>query len=314
MSSNFPNGFASGVTIRGIPLQQAYPGEVFWVNSTTVLPKGGVGASNNNDGSYLRPFSTITYALTRCTASRGDIIMVMPGYTETVAAAAGEVWNVAGVAIIGLGCGALKPTITLSATGSDIDVTAANMSVSNFRFVSSVANLVHCLHVTGTNFTVDNCEFMASAATTAILTSIITTAAAYGLHVENTTINNESSIAGVAVTDVAASGIETLADNTVIKNCNILGNYSVACIYNQTTAAEGLIITDNNLYNVSTSAAAGAVSLDSSCSGMIYRNHATVLETSAITGLFINGNCGMSENYAVNVVTETAGLVHAAST
>jgi len=41
---------------------------------------------------------------------------------------------------------------------------------------------------------------------------------------------------------------------------------------------------------------------------------AMVLETSAITGLFINANCGMAENYAVNVVTETAGLVHAAST
>ena len=89
MSSNYPNGFSNGVTIRGIPLLQVHPGEVFWVNNSGVLAKGGVGGSDGNDGSYLRPFSTIDYAVGRCTASRGDIIAVMPGHAESVAAASG---------------------------------------------------------------------------------------------------------------------------------------------------------------------------------------------------------------------------------
>jgi len=314
MSSNYPNGFMSGVTIRGIPLQQAHPGEVFWVNSSSVLAKGGISGSDGNDGTYRRPFASITGALTKCIASRGDIIMVMPGYTETIATAGGEVWNVAGVAIIGLGAGSLAPTFTFSATGSTLTVTAGNMSTSNIRLVSSIANVVDGVIVSGANYTVENCYFGSTVAAASLLTSIVTTTAATGFYFNNNTVNQEVSLAGTAVTDVAAAGVETLADNSVITNNTIMGEFSTAAIYNVTTAALGIQINDNNIYNSSTAAAAGAVSLAAGCSGTCYRNHATVLETSAITGLFINANLGMSENYAVNVVTETAGLVHAAST
>ena len=48
--SNYPNGFLNGVTIRGVPLQQTQPGEVFWVNSTTVVTKNGIGGSDGNNG------------------------------------------------------------------------------------------------------------------------------------------------------------------------------------------------------------------------------------------------------------------------
>ena len=131
MASNFPNGFVGGVTIRGVPLLQTHPGEVFWVNnSSTALAKGGVGGSDGNDGSYRRPFSTVDYAIGKCTAGRGDIIFVMPGYTETISAAAGWACDVAGIAIVGLGSGTNKPTLTFSATGSDINISAANVTIS----------------------------------------------------------------------------------------------------------------------------------------------------------------------------------------
>ena len=313
--SNFPNGFPGGVLIRGLPIAITHPGEVFWVNGSTVAGKGASVGSDTGKGTFKQPFATIDYAIGRCTASRGDIIMVMPGHAETISAAAGIVFDVAGVALVGLGTGSLKPTITLdTATSTDIDVTAANVSISNVRVVSGIANLVHGIQVTGAECAIENSEFRASVAATAILTSVITTATAYGFRFVNNVINMESSIAGLAVTDVAASGVENLADNAVISNNSIMGNFSVAGIYGQTTATEGVQINDNNIYNVSTSAAAGAVSLVANSSGTCYRNHATVLETSAITGLFINANLGMSENYAVNVVTETAGLVHTAST
>ena len=111
MSSNYPNGFSNGVTIRGVPLNQPHPGEVFWVNSSSAIAKGGVGGSNGNDGSYRKPFGTIAGALTKCLANRGDIIYVMPGYTETVATAGALDLNVAGVKIIGLGDGVIAPNL-----------------------------------------------------------------------------------------------------------------------------------------------------------------------------------------------------------
>jgi len=313
-TANYPNGFAEGVTIRGVPLTVAHPGEVFWVNSTSVLPKRGVGGQAGGPGTYKQPFATIAQALDACTASRGDIIMVMPGYTQTIAAAAGDLYDVAGVAIIGLGTGSLKPSMTLTATASDIDVSAANMTIYNLRFIAGVADVVHCLQVTGANFTIDNCDFVSSSAAFSLLTSVITTATATGFQITNSTINMETTTTGVAVTDVAAAGVQTLADNSVISNNRILGEFSIAAIYNVTTAALSLVISDNDIYNGSTAAAAGVISLAAGCNGMIFRNMALALETSAITGLVINGGCGMSENYAVNVITETAGLIHAAST
>ena len=310
--SNYPGGFAQGITIRGVPITSTNPGEVFWVNNSSVLAKGGVGGSDGNPGTYQKPFSTITYALTQCTENRGDIIVVMPGYTETVAAAAGEVWNVAGVAIIGLGSGSLKPTFTLTATASDINVTAADMSVYNVRFVSGVADQVHCLHVTGANFAVDHCEFMASAAATAILTSVITTATAYGFTFTNNTINMESSIAGVAVTDVAASGVETLADNSVIKGNSIMGSFTSAGIFNQTTAAEGCLITDNDIFNVG-SVAAGGISVHANTTGLCARNMIRVTYATNITTLITAAAMGQCENYLNNATAETGGKLTASA-
>jgi len=72
-TSNYPNGFPNGVIIRGMPLQQAYSGQVFWVNNSSVLPPNGIAGSNGNKGTYLQPFATLDYAVGRCTAGRGDI-------------------------------------------------------------------------------------------------------------------------------------------------------------------------------------------------------------------------------------------------
>jgi hypothetical protein len=145
--SNFPGGFAQGVTIRGVPLTVSQPGEVFWVNNSGVLAKGGVGGSNGNDGSYRKPFASIDYAIGRCTASRGDLIMVMPGHSETISAAAGLVADVAGVAIVGVGTGSLQPQIRFTAEAADIDITAANVTFYNIRFTAAFADVASAIDI-----------------------------------------------------------------------------------------------------------------------------------------------------------------------
>jgi hypothetical protein len=316
--SNFPNGFAAGVTIRGLPLQQTHPGEVFWVNNSSVLAKGAVGGSNGNDGSYRRPFASITYALTKCTADRGDIIMVMPGYDEEVSGAGGEAWNVDGVAIVGLGSGAKKPTLTFgSGTAADsVVVTGDNMSVTNFRFVSELANLTNCVSVTtGTHFTLDSCEFMASAAGTGMNISLLTAATATGLEVHNCKFNMESTIAGVAVTDVPTEAIRLVGcDNAVIKGCTIVGNFSTSAINGITTASEGLLIDRNFINNVTTSAAAGGIDLVAACTGIICDNRIGSYETTNIDTVIDNAACVHAGNLIANVITEVGGIGGTAST
>ncbi len=160
--SNFPNGFANGVTVRGVPIHVAHPGKVFYVNNSSVLAPGqSVGGSNGNDGTYNRPFSTIDYAIGRCTAARGDIIYVMPGHAETVDAAGDIALDVSGVAVVGLGEGELRPILTFdgSDTTPTVTISAANTTWKNMVHKCNEASLATMIHVTATDVTIEDCEF-----------------------------------------------------------------------------------------------------------------------------------------------------------
>jgi hypothetical protein len=158
--SNFPNGFSNGVTIRGLPLQVAHPGKVFWVNNSTVLPPGGVAGANGNDGSYLKPVATLTRALALCKANRGDIIMLMPGHAENVATAAAIDVNVAGVAVIGLGTGTKRPKFSFTAAAATFAITAGNCSFYNVQWEANFADVAIGLDVSGVDgLSFDSCYF-----------------------------------------------------------------------------------------------------------------------------------------------------------
>lgn len=164
--TSFPDGFVNGLTIRNSPVTQLYPGNIYWVNGSSVLGGGQkVGGSNGNDGTYTKPFATIDYAIGRCLASRGDIIMVMPGHTETVIAAGTIACDVAGVAIVGLGSGSLRPTITFTtAATAAITVSAANVTWKNFILVAGFADVSEAFTLTGAaNFTLEDIQARQSA-------------------------------------------------------------------------------------------------------------------------------------------------------
>lgn len=172
--SNYPNGFKDGITIRGVPLAVTHPGKVFFVNSTSVLAAtddGVAGADTPPSGTYQRPFASIDYANGQCTANRGDIIFVMPGHTETLSSATALAMGVAGVAVVGLGTGSLRPNITLdTADTTTIPVSAANVTVDNVIFTAGFADIASCFTVTASNFVRSRCEFVDSAADLNFLT------------------------------------------------------------------------------------------------------------------------------------------------
>ncbi len=294
----------------GLPLSVTNPGKQFWVNSTSVITKSGVGGVSTAPGTYNRPVATINQALDLCTASRGDVIFVMPGYTETVTAAAGGFnLTIAGVAVVGLGAGDEKPTITYTTVvGADTNISASNTSITNFRFVSGIANLTNCLDITGADVTIDACEFMAGAAEEEILTSITSSNTAFGLTVKNCVFNQESSILGVAVTNAAVQAISFDGDNTTIIDNYITGGFSVTGILNVTTVAEGIIVARNKIHNV-TSAAAGGISIKALTSGMCFDNRIFCPDTSAVAGLLVNASLLCFRNEAVHTVTLSSIVV-----
>ncbi len=150
-------------------------GNVFYV-----MPGGsdtaGVGETPDN------PFATIDFAIGQCEANQGDTILVMPGYTQDITGAAGIAQDVAGVAIIGLGHGGARPTITFTATGSTWAISVANCTVKNIR-TTCTGTTTKMFHITAAGVTLDAVDYFEGSAIP--LQFILTTNAADQLTVKN---------------------------------------------------------------------------------------------------------------------------------
>ncbi len=225
--SNYPNGFVNGITIRGVPLTVLHPGKVFYLNNSSVLAStddGVAGADTPSAGTYQRPFSTLDYAIGQCTASRGDIIAVMPGHAETYSTATATsddlTLDVAGVAIVGLGTGSLRPTFTFDTTNTTtVAVSAANITVYNCKFVGNfLSNAKMFTLTTAKHFSFINNDVSDTTASLNTVNIIESTGAANtvdGL----TIVGNRASMLGTtfncfAVLAATARGM-TLTDNIV---------------------------------------------------------------------------------------------------
>lgn len=226
--SSYPTGFLNGVTIRELPILNTHSGKVYWVNNTTVLPDRGIGGSNGNDGTYLRPFSTIDYAIGKCTAGRGDIIMVMPGHAESVTAAGGIALDVSGVAIVGLGQGELRPIITFAtATAASVTIDGNNTAIKNLVFKCNIASQSHMLDITATDVTIEDCEFREGSATgLSFITADTADADSDRLHIQGckfyapTAGNMDNAI------QLAKDFIQVR-----ILDCEVSGDFDDACIH-----------------------------------------------------------------------------------
>jgi len=299
----------SGVTVRDIPLQQAYPGKVFWVNNSTVIPDKGVAGSDSNAGTYLRPFSTVDYAVGKCTASRGDIIAVMPGYTQTLTGATGIVLDVAGIALVGLGAGSKRPTITYTSTGTDanIPITAANVSVINFLFVANKAALVAAFTATGTatptDFTFERCEFRdtSSILNFAILLKGNATANSFdGLNLRNNVVQGLGTTAGTTFVNIGAAAVHVRLMDNQVTMAALTGIPALA----ETSA---VALTDfhaarNIINRPSTDTSSGVmVSAAGTCTGLVYDNYAHHKDTGGGDGLLVEASSGLGliQNYCI---------------
>jgi len=236
-SSNYPNGFANGITIRGIPLQILHPGKVWWVNNSSVLPEGGIGGSDANNGTYLQPFRTLDYAIGRCTANRGDVIVLMPGHAENISAASGITVDVAGIAIVGLGAGTLRPKFSFTAAAATYVMSAANVSHYNVQWEANFADVTIGLDVSGVDgLTWDNCYFTEAGTDLNFVDVIDLATGADDLHWENCKFIGGDAANDAFVTGVAHSGF-------YMKNCYFAANVAQ-------TAPHGLVDSSGNVTNV----------------------------------------------------------------
>lgn len=296
--SNYPNGFANGVNIRGVPVLNTYGGKVFWVDS--------VGGSDGNKGTFDRPLATLNKAVSFCTASKGDLVLLMPGHAENVVTALTQVIDKAGVRVVGIGEGELRPVFTFTTTASSFEIDAANVIVENVKFLTSVSAVVVGVNVDADGVVLRGCQWDWDA-----------TGDDFLIHVD-----------ADAVDHVVIEGCEIIAEDTAgaatgirIDDCQHLrivgntffGDFSAAAINNDSDAAlcGDLVLANNDIYNSDTAATTNGIDLHNACTGVIKYNRVSALNTDAAE--YVNaidpGSCLCYENYASDAINVNATAV-----
>jgi len=257
------------------------PGEVFYLNNSGVGPPGTAPASNSFTGtSPLEPLSTLAGARGKCTASRCDTIMIYPGHSETVTAAIAL--SVAGVTIIGVGNGTLKPTFIGNAADDVFNVSGNNVTVDNVHFGAPLTDAqTSFIDVVGTNCTLRNISGVGSVATENVVDCITVTATADDLLIEDLYLYNSV----VAVNSFIS--LEGAASRVTLRRCYCFGDVATAGMIDA-AKIDYLFMEDVQIGVVGTTKP--AATLDSNPEGMA-RNcffagtHATLASNAALGNL-----------------------------
>jgi len=279
-------------------VQQAYPGEVFFVNNSGVYEDRP--GSDSNPGTLRKPFATIDYAIGQCTADRGDVIYVLPGHVETIADADDVDLDVAGVAIIGIGKGSDQPRFDFTATASTLDVGAADCLIENMNFHANVPSVSVGLDLGGSSdgFTLRGCLFDVETTTTDEFTNVIALTGSGDTTIEDNVIDMGLGGAGKGI------WLSSTSDRVTIRRNRIVGDYSTGNIVGQTAASTEVYIEDNVLVNGGSGNlnAQPCIEMITGTTGAVYRNHiscnvatvaaATVADTMLFSDNWYNEDAG----------------------
>jgi len=168
VASNFQDGIITPFLIT--PQMTASTGQVYFVGNSTALPPGGVGGKDDSAVGLTpqNPFDSIDFAIGQCVADRGDIIYVMPNFSDTHAAAnaggtAAITLDIEGVSIVGLGEGDNRPKLLANFAVSTIDlieVTADSCTLKNLIFSASTTAAPEArIDIADTDCLIENCLF-----------------------------------------------------------------------------------------------------------------------------------------------------------
>ncbi len=315
-------GFVSGISIRGVPLIQTHPGEVFWVSNSTALMTGQKAGSDGNKGTFNAPFATIDYAVGRCTASRGDIIFVKPGHAESISSATSLVLDVAGIAIIGLGQGSMRPTLTFTtATTANIPVTAANITIHNILHRANFADIVSAYTATGTatpkDLVIDNCEFRDLSSSLNFIKCFTGNATANSVDGFSFTNNK---VYGLATTAATQAVIFAAANDRCVFNDNIVVypalNDTATLVDFGANSQTNLTIARNRCVRPSTSSTGGSLFSGGSTAstGYVYDNYMWHLDNSSGLLAPTGTKLGFQNNYCmITAAADKSGLINPAA-
>jgi hypothetical protein len=288
----------------GVPL---FPGSLPMTVGNVFFVDSGTGSNSNTGTNLDAPLATIDAAIGKCTASNGDLVIVFPGHAETLSGATSLVMDVAGVSVIGLGTGSLRPTLTYSATASIISVTAADCVLENVICVGAVDNIVTgiSLGAAADGFTLRNVEMRDGASDEEFLIAISITAACADVTIDNFRFHG---LGGGMTNCILLAGA---ADRFRLFNSFIRCDASDYLLDGVTAASVGVEIVGNRLINIDTGAGL-AVGLHNSGTGFVANNHVANLKDTVAP--FAGTGMAYSQNYGSNALNASGIILPAVDT
>lgn len=283
---------------------EEHPGDIWFVDSGATAATDATGYGQNPDA----PFATLDYAIGQCTASNGDVIYVMPGHAENLTAADSIDCDVAGIKIIGLGWGALKPTFSTTAAAGSFKVDAANVLVRNLRLVANFATGTTAgmtLTASATNLIVEDCDWRdTSAANEFLLHVTIPTGVGPATFRRCTFVT----AAGSMTNSFLFAGTST---SFTIEDCYFFVDSADSVIDHAAGASTNLRIHNNTIINIDTGAAGYCIEQKSDGTGVASRNLLAYNKVDAEVG--VGAATWWFENYATNTIGTSSGVLDPAA-
>ena len=271
--------FKDGISIRGMPLTTRHPGEVFWVNNSGVKEEGVLNGSDQHDGSFRRPMGTLSGAIGKCKAARGDIIMLMPGHAENIALANAIDFTTSGIAVVGLGRGSLIP---------------------KFSWTTGAGATIRIPVTTGNNTTFYNCQFEANFADVTEMFNL--KAADIEFH------HCKFTEAGANLNFVAALGAGNGVNGLVVDHCTFVGSDASNdnCIVGKGTHSDWVITNNRFAFYTAQTAGEGQIEIATDANNFLISDNYFWSTTAAVDNAFVTmagtGNTGWaSRNYLKGV-------------
>jgi pectate lyase len=307
-------GWEAMVIAQSLP--NARPEGNIWLVDSGATNAADTADESIHGCSWDEPFATLNYAISRCTASQGDIILLAPGHAEslsTTATASGTTTtevgvDIAGVHILGLGTASLRPTFTCTATAGQIAVLAANVTIENIIMVSDIADLTDMitLDASSDGCTIKNCEFRDGAANKEVVAMIDIATTVDDVTIEGCRFfSTDTNDAGLAAIRFAGTGARA-----VIRNCYMRGDFNTSAILASAGKLTDVLIENNYINNIDAAADNAAILMKSDGTGMIVRNlvHAGKDATAGIAAAAM----ACCENYCTTIEAESGNLCPAA--
>jgi hypothetical protein len=258
-------------------------------------------------------YTTIAGAWAACTAANGDVIVCLPGHSESIGTT--TMTNaVSGVTIVGVGNPDedLCPTLLWSGATSNLAVATKNITIANMRLLADADNITEAITVTAAGFKLLNCYIDAGigSSTDAIIFCNVSTN------------GNDCLIAGCDMRATAGGETTMVKMATVVDNCRVVGNRlfgtsnsTTLGAFHVSAALTNLLIAGNFVDNQTASSTAAISFTDVACTGFITGNMLGVLANTSVPtgGIILAGTSNIlahfHENYYSDGVKGTSGLL-----